>query len=90
MLFTLVKGVEIKMTPQSLGRIFCIPSHGLTFSEIGMDDDEVFSRIYLPGQGPLMANNKLQPIPQLIGCILAYNICPETSCYNYWPKSPSL
>jgi len=47
-LSTFVKGVEIKMTPRSLGRILCIPSHGLTLSEIEMNDDEVFSQIYLP------------------------------------------
>ena len=52
-LSTLVKGVEIKLTPKSLGRILHIPFHGLTLSEIEMTDDKVFSRIYLPGQGPL-------------------------------------
>ena len=51
-----------------------------------MTDDEDFSRIYLLGQGPPMTNNKLQPIPQLIGRILAYNICPKTSSYNYYSR----
>ena len=49
-------------------------------------DDEVFSRIYLPSQDPLMANNKLQSIPKLIGHILAYNICPKTGSYNYYSR----
>jgi len=31
-----------------------------------------------------MANNKLQPIPRLIGRILAYNICHKTGSYNYY------
>jgi len=84
MLSILLKAVEIRMTPRSLGRILHISSHGLTLSEIEMNNDEVFSRIYLPGQGPLMTNNKLQPISQLIGCILAYNICLKTDSYNYY------
>ena len=84
MLSTLVKGVEIKMTLRSLGRILCIPSHGLTLSGIEMNDDEVFSRIYLRGQGPSMANNKLQPMLRLIGRILACNIYPKTGSYNYY------
>ena len=48
-----------------------------------MNDDEVFAKIYLPGQGPPMTNNKFQLIPRLIGHILAYNICPKTGSYNY-------
>ena len=49
-----------------------------------MIDDEVFPQIYLPGQDPLMINNKLQPIPRLIGRILAYNICPKIGSYNQY------
>ena len=41
-LTTLVKGVEIKLTPKSLGCILHIPYHGLTLSEIEMIDEEVF------------------------------------------------
>ena len=41
-LTTLVKGVKIKLTPKSLGRILHIPYHGLTLSEIEMIDEEVF------------------------------------------------
>ena len=84
MLSTLIKGAEIKMSPRPLGRILCIPSHGLILSEIKMDDDEVLSRIYLPGHGPPMANTKLQPIPRLIARILAYNICQKIDSYNYY------
>ena len=53
-LSTLVKGVDIKLTPKSLGRIFHIPYHGLTLSKIEMTNGEVYSCIYLPGQGPPM------------------------------------
>ena len=49
-----------------------------------MTNDEVFSRIYLPSQGPPMKHNNLQPIPRLIDRILAYNICPKTRIYNYY------
>lgn len=49
-----------------------------------MTIDEVFSKIYLPRQGPPIASNKLQPIPKLIGRILAYNICHKTENYNYY------
>ena len=49
-----------------------------------MDNDEVLSRIYLPSQGPSMANNKLQLIPRLIGRILTYNICLKTGSFNYY------
>ena len=31
--------------------------------------------MFLPGQGLPMSNNKLKPIPRLIGRILANNIC---------------
>ena len=51
-LSTLVKGIDIKLTPKSLGRILYIPYHGLTLSKIEMTDEEVVSRIYLPDQGP--------------------------------------
>ena len=51
-----------------------------------MTNDEVFSRIYIPGQGPPMTNTKLQPIPRLIGRILAYNICPKIGSYNYYSR----
>ena len=62
-LSTLVKGVDIKLTLKSLGRILNIPYHGLTLNEIEMTDEKVFSYIYLSGQGPPMTNTKLQPIP---------------------------
>jgi len=83
-LSTLVKGVNIKLTPISLDRILNIPYHGLNLSEINMTGEEVSSRIYLSGQGPPMTNNKLQLIPRLIGRILAYNICFKTGSYNYY------
>ena len=51
-LSTFVKGVDIKLTPKFLDCILHIPDHGLTLSEIEMIDEEVFSCIYLPGQGP--------------------------------------
>ena len=47
---------------------------------------EVLSSIFLPGQGLPMSNNKLKPIPRLIGRILAYNICPKTGSYNYYSR----
>ena len=61
-LSTLIKGVDIKLAPKSLGRILNISYHGLNLSEIDMTDEEVSSRIYLLGQGQPMTNNKLQPI----------------------------
>jgi len=49
---TLDKGVEIKLTSESLGHILHIPYHGLILSEIEMTNEKVFSHIYLPDQGP--------------------------------------
>ena len=49
-----------------------------------MDDDEVLSNIFLPSQGLTMTNNKLKPVPRLIGRILTYNICPKIRSYNYY------
>ena len=49
----------IKLTPKSIGCILHILYHGLTLSEIEMTNEEVFSRIYLPSQGPPMINTKL-------------------------------
>ena len=46
-------------------------------NEINTMDEKIFSKIFLLGQGPPMINTKLQPIPILIGRILAYNICPK-------------
>ena len=84
MLSTLAIGININLTLKSLGKILNIPSHSVTLNEIEMDDEKVFSRIYLLGQGPPMANSKLQPIPRLIGRILAYNICVKMGSYNYY------
>jgi len=67
MLSTLTIGININLTPKSLGKILNIPSHRLILNEIEMDDEKVLSKINLPGQGPPMANNKLQPISRLIG-----------------------
>ena len=81
---SLVKGVHIKLTPKSLGRIFSISYHGPSLNDIDMDDEEVLSHIFLFGQGPPMTNTKLQPVPRLIDRILAYNIYPKTESYNYF------
>ena len=78
---TIVKETEIELSSRSLGKIFHISYRGLT--PILMDDEEVLSRIYLLGQGPPMANNKLTPIPRLIGYFHAYNICPKMESFNY-------
>jgi len=86
LLSTLFNGVDIEFTRKSLGKILNIPYQGLTLNENDLNDDEVFSMIYMPGQGPPMANNKLQPIPQLICRILTYNICPKTDSYNYYSR----
>ena len=85
-IYSLVKGVHIKLSPKSLRRILSIPYHGLSLNDIDMDDDEVLSNILLPGQGLPMTNNKLKAISRLIGRILAYNICPKTESYNYYSR----
>jgi len=82
----MVKGINIKLSPKSLGRLFSIPYHGLSINDINMDDAEVLSNIFLPGQELPMSNNKLKLIPRLIGRILAYNICPKTGSYNYYSR----
>jgi len=85
-IYSMVKGVNIKLSPKSLDRIFSIPYHDLSINDINMDDAEVLSNIFLPGQGLPMSNNKLKPIPRLIGRILTYNICPKTVSYNYYSR----
>ena len=50
-IYSLAKSVHIKLSLKSLGRIFSIPYHGLSLNDIDMDDDEVLSNIFLPGQG---------------------------------------
>ena len=85
-MFISILGVHIKLTPTSLGRILSIPYHSLSLNGIDMDDDEVLSNIFLPGQGLPMTKNKLKSIPRLIGRILAYNICPKTGSYNYYSR----
>ena len=49
-----------------------------------MDDEPVLSEIFLPSKGLPMQNNKLKPIPRLIGRILAYNLLPKTSSFDYF------
>ena len=82
----MVKGVNIKLSPKSLGRIFSIPYHDLSINDINIDDAEVLSNMFLPGQGLPMSKNKLKPIPRLIGRILAYNIYPKIGSYNYYSR----
>jgi len=82
----MVKSINIKLSPKSIGGILSIPYNGLLINDIDMDNEEVLSSIFLPGQGLPMMNNKLKPIPRLIGRILAYNICPKTGSYNYYSR----
>jgi len=82
----MVKDINIKLSPKSIARIFSIPYHDLSINDINMDDAEVLSNIFLPGQGLPMSNNKLKPIPRLIGRILAYNIFPKIGNYNYYSR----
>ena len=84
-----VKGVHIKLSIKNIGRILSIPYSGLTLDEIVMDDEDVLDLIFLPGQHLPMTNNKLKPIPRLIGRILSYNICPKTGSYNYYSRELS-
>ena len=81
---TVVKETEIELFSKSLWKTLHISYHSLTLNEILLDDEEILSRFYLPSQEPNMANNKLKPIPRLIGCILAYNICPKMGSFNYF------
>ena len=84
-----VKGVNFKLTIKQIGRILSIPYSGLTLDEIVMDDEDILNQIFLPGHHLPMANNKLKPIPRLIGRILSYNICPKTGSFNYFSKELS-
>jgi len=59
-IYSLVKGVHIKLSPKSLGRILLISYHGLSLNDIDMDDAEVLSNMFLPDQGLPMINNKLK------------------------------
>jgi len=52
-----------------LGKILSIPYQGLSLNDTEMNDNEVFAKIYLPRQGPPLANNKLQSISRLIARI---------------------
>ena len=88
-LYSYVKGVHIKLSIKSIGRILQISFTGLSLDEIVMDDEDVLSQIFLPGQRLPMTNNKLKPIPRLIGRILSYNICPKTGSYNYYSRELS-
>ena len=65
-IYSFVKGMNIKLSPKSIGRILSISYHGLSINDINMDDAEVLSSIFLSGQGLPMTNNKLKSIPRLI------------------------
>ena len=60
-IYSMVKGVNIKLSSKFLGHIFSIPYHSLFINDINMDDAEVLSNMFLPGQGLPMSNNKLKP-----------------------------
>ena len=85
-LSTIMKDTKIELTSKSLGKILNVLYHGLSINEIHIDDEEVLSKIYLPGQGPPMASNKRQPIRRLIGHSFAYNICPKMKIFNYFSR----
>ena len=78
-----MKNIEIELTTKFIGKILHITFRGIEIDENEMDNEEVLSKVFLPGQGLPMANNKLQPTPKLIVRILA-NICPKTESFDYF------
>ena len=55
-IYSMVKCVNIKLSPKSLGHIFSVPYHGQSINDINMDDAEVLSNMFLPCQGLPMSN----------------------------------
>jgi hypothetical protein len=81
---SLVKGIEIKLTPKDIGDILHIPSDGASLTEVIMNDQDILTNhIFLPGKGLPMLSNKLRPIPRLISRILSYNMIPKTGSYDH-------
>jgi len=54
---SLVKNIEIELTTRTIGKALHIPYHGLSLDDIHMDNEEILSKIFLPGQGLPMTNN---------------------------------
>lgn len=82
---TLVKGIEIDLNINTIGRILNIPYKGISLEKVRMNDQNILTNhIFLPGQGPpLNQSNKLRPIPRFIARILAYNLFPKTGSFNF-------
>jgi hypothetical protein len=83
-LSSLVKGIEVKLTPAIIGDILDIPCTGIQLHEVRMDNAALLKdHIYLPGKSSPMQNNKLRPIPRLVCRILAYNVLPKTGSFDH-------
>ena len=83
LLSSLVKGIEIKLTPQIIGDILQIPSSGFSLQDVVMNDQNILNNhIFLPGKSLPMMSNKLRPIPRLVSRILSYNMIPKTSFFD--------
>ena len=75
---SLLKNTEIEMNTRIIGKAHHIPIMVLLLmkSTWTMKFYKI-SFFHVP-----MTNNKLQPIPRLIGRILAYNICLKKGSFN--------
>jgi len=83
-LSSLVKGIEIKLTPKIIGKILNIPSSGAHLTDIIMNDQNILqNHIFLPGKNLPMITNKLRPIPRLVSRILSYNMIPKTGLFDH-------
>jgi hypothetical protein len=83
-LVSLVKGIEIKLTPQIIGKILNVPYKGEFLDEIDMiDEDVLYNKILLPGKTLPMFSNKLRPVPRLVSRILSYNLLPKTGSFDH-------
>jgi len=83
-LVSLVTGIEIKLTPQIIGKILNVPYKGEFLDEIDMiDEDVLYNKILLPGKTLPMFSNKLRLVPRLVSRILSYNLLPKTGSFDH-------
>ena len=83
----LVKNTEIEITTRTIGKALHIPYRCPTLNESTWIMMKSSQKIFFPVK-PLPWQ-QLQPVPRLIGRILAYNICPKMRSFNYFSRELS-
>ena len=87
-----IKGIEISLTPESLGKILSLPTDGNCLSEdnwnekLELDMEFVYNNTFEPNTTDFTASN-LQKIPKMLNSITQYNIYPRKGSFDTVSKT---